>query len=106
MFVIKTLYERAISEAAKRRFKGEVGSEEFLRSFWIGYCDALVRFIVCVLACILMPVPLQRLDDGRSNELEAFRKGVRSVPGCGELWARYMRYSVSVHPQVMVVIGT
>jgi hypothetical protein len=42
LFVMKTVYERAIAEAAKRRFEGEMGAEDALRSFWTGYCDALV----------------------------------------------------------------
>lgn len=37
------VYERAIAEAAKRRFDGEIGAEEFLRLFWNGYLNALVR---------------------------------------------------------------
>lgn len=42
LFIIRGLYERAIAEAARRRFVGEAGAEEALRSFWGGYCDALV----------------------------------------------------------------
>ena len=41
--MLKTLYERAISEADKRRFNGESGAEEALRSFWTGYVDFLVH---------------------------------------------------------------
>jgi hypothetical protein len=40
--VMGAVYERAISEAAKRRFDGEAGAEETLRVFWTGYCDTLV----------------------------------------------------------------
>jgi squamous cell carcinoma antigen recognized by T-cells 3 len=36
------VYERAIAEAARRRFNEESGAEEALRSFWTGYIDALV----------------------------------------------------------------
>ena len=43
LFVMSTVYERAIAEAAKRRFEGEAGAEETLRAFWTGYCDSLVR---------------------------------------------------------------
>jgi hypothetical protein len=43
VFIIQGLYERAIAEAARRRFAGEAGAEEVLRSFWGGYCDILVR---------------------------------------------------------------
>jgi squamous cell carcinoma antigen recognized by T-cells 3 len=42
LFVMNAVYERAIAEAAKRRFEGELGAEEALRAFWTGYCDALV----------------------------------------------------------------
>ena len=51
LFVLKALYERAISEAAKRRFIGEIGAEEMLRLFWVGYCDTLVRSTI--LFCFL-----------------------------------------------------
>jgi hypothetical protein len=44
LFIIQGLYERAIAEAARRRFVGEAGAEEALRLFWGGYCDVLVRF--------------------------------------------------------------
>lgn len=43
MFVLKTLYERAITEADRRRFAGEGNAEEALRSFWTGFVDLLVR---------------------------------------------------------------
>lgn len=36
------VFERAITEAAKRRFNGQTGAEVALRAFWVGYCDALV----------------------------------------------------------------
>ncbi len=42
LLVMGGLYERAIAEAAKRKFAGEAGAEEALRSFWVGYCDAVV----------------------------------------------------------------
>jgi len=41
-FVTRGAYERAIAEAARRRYLGEIGSEEALRVFWSGYCDSLV----------------------------------------------------------------
>lgn len=43
LVVLKGLYERAIAEAARRRFQGEVGAEAMLGAFWGGYCDVLVR---------------------------------------------------------------
>jgi len=42
IFVTRGIYERAIAEAARRRFEGENGAEEALRVFWTGYGDALV----------------------------------------------------------------
>ena len=42
MFVLPTLYERAIAEADKRRWAGEPGAEESLRAFWTGYLDLMV----------------------------------------------------------------
>lgn len=40
--LLSGLYERAIGEAARRRFNGEVGAETMLAVFFGGYCDALV----------------------------------------------------------------
>lgn len=48
--IVSATYERAIAEAAKRRFLEEEGAEQVLRMFWTGYCDALVSF--CFVACI------------------------------------------------------
>ena len=48
IFVTRGIYERAISEAARRRFSGEPGAEEALRMFWTSYCDALVSNIYCI----------------------------------------------------------
>ncbi|OCH91935.1 RNA-binding protein Prp24 [Obba rivulosa] len=75
LFVLKTLYERAIAEAAKRRFAGEAGAEEALRSFWIGYLDFL---------------RIQDVDDEIS--MATYNRALRSVPASGEVWARYMRF--------------
>ncbi|KAF5369542.1 hypothetical protein D9758_002590 [Tetrapyrgos nigripes] len=58
----------------KKRFNDEPGAEEALRSFWTGYCDAL------------------RLNNvGKEAELKVFQRAIRSVPACGEVWARYIR---------------
>ncbi|KAG6903150.1 hypothetical protein C0995_004697 [Termitomyces sp. Mi166 len=74
LFVMVTVFERAIAEAEKRRFNGEAGAEDALRMFWVGLVDVL------------------RINDaGEENELAVFRRAIRSVPGCGEIWARYMR---------------
>ncbi|CAA7261390.1 unnamed protein product [Cyclocybe aegerita] len=75
IFVTRGVYERAIAEAGRRRFKGEAGAEEALRLFWAGYCDAL-----------------RILEVGIDVELETYRRAVRSVPGSGEVWARYLRF--------------
>ncbi|KAI0632486.1 RNA-binding protein Prp24 [Trametes polyzona] len=75
LFVLKTLYERAIAEADKRRFNGESGAEEALRSFWTGYVDFL-----------------RTQDVDGEQLLLIFRRGMRSVPASGELLARYMRF--------------
>jgi hypothetical protein len=40
--IIAGLYERAISEAARRQFKSEAGADQALSSFWNGYLDELV----------------------------------------------------------------
>ncbi|KAI0357377.1 RNA-binding protein Prp24 [Trametes cingulata] len=75
IFVVKTLYERAITEAARRRFAGESNAEEALRSFWTGYADFL------------------RTQDVEGEQLLlTFRRGLRSVPASGEFIARYMRF--------------
>ncbi|KAF8195410.1 hypothetical protein BJ912DRAFT_956851 [Pholiota molesta] len=75
IFVTRGVHERAISEAAKRRFSGEPGSEEALRVFWTSYLDAL-----------------RILDVDEEQQLEVYRRAVRSVPGSGEAWARYIRF--------------
>jgi hypothetical protein len=42
MFALPALYERAIAEAAKRKFAGDLNAETALRAFWTGYIDTLV----------------------------------------------------------------
>ncbi|TFK73607.1 hypothetical protein BDN72DRAFT_761449 [Pluteus cervinus] len=75
LFVLTGVFERAIAEASKRRFNGEEGAEAALRSFWVGYADTL------------------RINDaGGGVEFRVLRRAIRSVPGSGELWARYIRY--------------
>ncbi|KAF7331655.1 ATP-dependent DNA helicase PIF1 [Mycena kentingensis (nom. inval.)] len=76
--VLSTLFERAIAEAARRRFAEEDGSDAALRTFWIGYCDTARILAV-----------------GVENELTIFQRAVRSVSGSGEVWARYIRCLVS-----------
>ena len=103
MFILKALYERAITEADKRRFAGEANAEEALRSFWTGYLDLLVRDAPCRtvfyadVRIVCRCVCLQRTQDVEDEEiLLTFRRGLRSVPGSGELLARYMRFLVRV----------
>jgi len=72
--IVSTTYERAIAEAAKRRFKGEVAAEQMLRMFWAGYCDAL-----------------RILDVAWDTQLTILKRAIRSVPGSGEIWARHIR---------------
>ncbi|KAK1236238.1 Splicing factor [Marasmius sp. AFHP31] len=75
LLLMSTVYERAIAEAAKRRFKEEAGAELALRAFWCGYLDAL------------------RINNAEDpTQLQALRRAVRSVPGSGEVWARYVRF--------------
>ncbi|TFK90773.1 RNA-binding protein Prp24 [Polyporus arcularius HHB13444] len=75
MFILKALYERAITEADRRRFSGEANAEEALQAFWTAYVDLL------------------RTQDVEDDEiLVTFRRGLRSVPASGELLARYMRF--------------
>ncbi|KAJ8080386.1 Splicing factor [Marasmius tenuissimus] len=75
LLLMSTVYERAIAEAARRRFKEEAGAELALRTFWCGYLDAL---------------RINNAED--STQLQALRRAVRSVPGSGEVWARYVRF--------------
>lgn len=42
IFVTRGIYERALTEAAKRQFSGETGAHQALKMFWSSYCDALV----------------------------------------------------------------
>ncbi|KAJ3867729.1 hypothetical protein EV359DRAFT_61240 [Lentinula novae-zelandiae] len=84
--ITSAVYERAISEAAKRKFQGEPGSEEALRAFWVGYSDAL-----------------RLLNTGKDLQVDLFKRAVRSVPECGEIWARYIRCIVSLFVQACEV---
>ncbi|KAJ3800908.1 hypothetical protein GGU11DRAFT_676191 [Lentinula aff. detonsa] len=74
-----SIYERAISEAAKRKYLGELGAEEALRAFWVGYSDVL-----------------RLLNAGQNLQIDLFKRATRSVPECGEIWARYIRCIVCV----------
>ncbi|KAF5382630.1 hypothetical protein D9615_003010 [Tricholomella constricta] len=75
LFVMNTVYERAIAEADKLRFNSKDGAELALRMFWAGYCDSL------------------RINQaGPDVELSVLKRAIRSVPASGDIWARYIRY--------------
>ncbi|OBZ68772.1 hypothetical protein A0H81_11060 [Grifola frondosa] len=75
LFVLNTLYERAISEADKRRFSGESGAEQALHSFWTGYVDFL------------------RTQDVEDDfQLSIYKRALRSAPVSGEVLSRYIRF--------------
>jgi len=84
-----------VAEAAKRRFNGEAGAEEALRVFWVGYSDSLVATVYSLLCLGLDLICRQRIGDaGNDIELAVLKRAVRSVPGSGEVWARYIRLLV------------
>ncbi|KAH7885374.1 hypothetical protein F5I97DRAFT_1378091 [Phlebopus sp. FC_14] len=82
VFVLTGLYERAIADAAERRFVGEDGAEQALRVFWTGYLDFL------------------RARGTEEHDLTRhLTRAVRSVPGSGEVWARYIRHLERIEAQ-------
>ncbi|KAG1745853.1 uncharacterized protein EDB91DRAFT_1119017 [Suillus paluster] len=70
-FILCGLYERALAEASRRQFSGELGAERALQMFWVGYIDF---------------VNLQ------GQTVHFWRRATRSAPGSGEVWARYIRF--------------
>lgn len=91
------MYERAIAEAAKRRFAGEAGAEEALRQFWIGYLDTLVsEFTIHLRIPLSLPMNQRRAEADVPAQASLFQRVLRSVPGSGEVWARYIRFLVSL----------
>ena len=92
MLALPALYERAIAEAAKRRFAGDLNAETALRAFWTGYIDTLVSHppMKCNLANNRNAL-LQRIGE---SEKTVFTRASRSVPGSGEVWARFIRFLV------------
>jgi hypothetical protein len=87
------IYERAIAEAAKRRFAREAGAEEALRTFWLGYIDALV--CLTEYAFYVYSRKHQRIHkDDEDSQLVVLSRACRSIPGYGELWAKYIRFLV------------
>ena len=82
---MRGIYERAIAEAAKRRFNDEPGAEETLRIFWSGYGDVLVNhFVVLSFHCINVALANIRCRHGRgvrnvqksSKKRTGFRRGL------------------------------
>ncbi|KAG8214448.1 hypothetical protein J3R82DRAFT_9471 [Butyriboletus roseoflavus] len=74
-FIVRGLYERSIAEVAKRRFAGEGSAEQTLRTLWLGYVDFMRG---------------QGIDEGDLTHI--IQRATRSVPGSGEVWARYIRH--------------
>ncbi|PSR71958.1 hypothetical protein PHLCEN_2v12168 [Hermanssonia centrifuga] len=81
MFVLTALYERAITEADKRRWGGEENAESALRTFWNGYLDLLRT---------------NEVDD--SAQLQTLTRATRSAPGYGDIWAQYIRFLERTSP--------
>ena len=93
MLALPALYERAIAEAAKRRFAGDHNAEAALRTFWVGYIDILVSapFPIRSNTAHWNAPGFQRIGEG---EKTVFTRASRSVPGSGEVWARFIRFLV------------
>ncbi|KAI0257869.1 hypothetical protein BC834DRAFT_926935 [Gloeopeniophorella convolvens] len=75
LIILSNIHERAIAEAAKRRSAGEAGAEEALRLWWASYVDGM-----------------RRNDAPLEQQLSLYQRAVRSVPGNGDIWAKYMRF--------------
>ncbi|KAI9568595.1 hypothetical protein HD554DRAFT_2099306 [Boletus coccyginus] len=75
VFIVSGLFERSIAEAAKLRITGEGNAEQTLRTLWLGYIDFLRG---------------QGTDD--SDLARTIKRATRSVPGSGEVRARYIRH--------------
>ncbi|KAI0278229.1 hypothetical protein BGY98DRAFT_1107507 [Russula aff. rugulosa BPL654] len=73
--ILSNIHERAIAEAAKRRASSEAGAEEALRLWWASYVDSM-----------------RRNDAPLEQQLSLFRRSVRSVPGSGEQWVKYIHF--------------
>lgn len=99
VFVVRGLYEQSITEVEKRRFAGEGNAEHILRTFWLGYIDFLVRerrdslfHVFLRLTCHRLDQRIQGVDEG--DLVRVIKRATRSVPGSGEVWARYIRHLV------------
>ncbi|EJC97945.1 uncharacterized protein FOMMEDRAFT_97432 [Fomitiporia mediterranea MF3/22] len=85
--VISMLYERAISDTAKRRFQGTENAEAALRVFWSGYCDVL-----------------RTNSESVDRQQSVLLRATRSVPGSGVIWARYIRFLESTNDDISSVL--
>ncbi|CAK5284383.1 unnamed protein product [Mycena citricolor] len=74
--ILSGIYERALAQAAKDRLSDPpvAGLEDVLQTLWTGYLDTA-----------------RILRAGVEVELEILQRAVRSVPGSGNVWARYIR---------------
>lgn len=70
-FILCGLYERGLAEASRRQFAGELGAEQTMQMFWVGYIDFV---------------------NSQGQSAEFLRRATRSAPGSGEVWARYIRF--------------
>lgn len=70
-FILCGLYERGLAEASRRQFAGEPGAERAMQMFWVGYIDFV---------------------KSQGQSVEFWQRATRSVPGSGEVWARYIRF--------------
>lgn len=58
----------------------------------------------CIYSC---PISLQRRNDApEEQQLALFRRSIRSVPGCGEQWAKFIRFLVGGVTVVLLVLAT
>lgn len=89
------VYERAVAEAATRVLKDEPGAVLALESFWAGYLDSMVSS-GCAPHFTKLTSQQRQLEVGIDGEQELYQRAVRSAPGSGEVWARYIRYLVCV----------
>ena len=84
MFVLPGVFERAIAEAAKRRFSGEPNAEAALRSFWAGYADALVSR--CRPKFLWRPLMLLKRINNAGEEIEFHEQTwTEALRVCGKL---------------------
>jgi hypothetical protein len=73
-FILCGLYERALAEASRRQFTGEVDAERALQMWCAGYIDFV---------------------KSQGQSVQFWGRATRGVPGSGEVWARYIRFLVS-----------